>query len=564
MKDGTVSGRTMPDLPWPLVLLAVLSILLLLVALRPVGAFWTVDNGQKYLLAHAIAHGSVLRPSLEDAREGTSVEAARDAGRWEAIRPPFAQRVDGRLVSQYPPAFSAATAGLLALFGDRALLVLPLAGALATVLAVVALARAAGAPAGASAALAMPLGPLLLYGALLWEQTLAAALVAWGAALWVRALDRHGGAIGAGLLLGIAVWLREETILLAVVALGLGAGARRWRLVLAMGGGLTLALLPHLLWQAVSTGNPLGLRLGGNVHAASSIAGLVSGRVDVAWTLLLACGREPATALPVAIAGLVGLGGLVRWAGDSTPRRLVGIATALALVPSAAALVAVLRAPWPPFAMMNVSGLLAFCPWLVLIAGDRTALRTPLVRLALIGLALLVLVTPRVTAHGVHWGPRILLSCVPLLAPAAALGARRWVRNGRLPLLALVLAVAATVQLGGAVVQTRTLQRIGDILERTRGVLAGVEPSTPIVTDLWWYAQQLAPLYIERPIAAAQTADELAGWIDAHPGERFVWASRRDPEGPRRWGAATATPVDIDGGGLGHALVVARAPTHGR
>src|SRR5688572_6915350 len=196
--------------------LALLSVQL---ALRSPEVPWTVDNGIKWL---ASAHGEDgLRAALPYAGRELDPE-----GRFFPIDEPFARWIDGRALSQYPPAFSLVSRPCVRAFGALGAYVLPLLGALLAALGAARLAAQFDPKAALWAFLfAGPLGPLAWYGTQFWEHTLAAACAVWAAMNWP---EKRGSAVLSALLLALATWMREETVLIAL-AFAAGAIAARWR-----------------------------------------------------------------------------------------------------------------------------------------------------------------------------------------------------------------------------------------------------------------------------------------------------------------------------------------------
>src|SRR5262249_46550038 len=151
-------------------------------------------------------------------------------GYWAASSDPrgtlhplrFTADVDGVWVQATTLPMLVLAAPLAAVGGDRAVLLLPMLGAVACAFAARALARRLGASTGWAAFWAVGLAtPVAIYALSFWEHTIGVALMAWAVVLVVDVVrDRAGArrAAVAGALFGAAATMRTEAFVYLAVA----------------------------------------------------------------------------------------------------------------------------------------------------------------------------------------------------------------------------------------------------------------------------------------------------------------------------------------------------------
>jgi hypothetical protein len=396
--DPTRAIRTFPIL----VIAAGMAGTLALALVLPSGVFFSGDGGVKCLLAEQLSEGDLhldLRLPAEP-----WVAAIWDGGLYP-FAPPYVYPLGGLRVLGFPVVFPVLTAPLVAAFGERGLLVLPLVALWAIWWGVLAVCRRIGlgpGPTLVAVAGVVFASHLPLYGVMYWEHTTAvflASAAAWRVVFpgprntWI--LD----GLWPGLALGLATWMRPE---IGVMAVALGC------------------------WVAVRARREPARR-------AAAAAYFVAG-----------------AAVAAAVAGVnLRLSGL---ALGTHALQVVGAPTLASRLAAAAAILAALAPSLVVFVPLVV------VPVVVLLAsprgGDPDDGLRPLVIVSLAFVVLTPLLLPN--AGGRQWGPRYLLPVVPMFAVAAGLAlarTARWRARGRriiagLAIIALVLGTAVNAVVG--------------------------------------------------------------------------------------------------------------------
>jgi hypothetical protein len=483
-----LAARAARALPW-LALGAGTAFLLRLLSLAQPGVHFSGDGGLKSLLVEQFARGE-LEADLRLAAEPWVRELWK--GGYYPFEWPFTFAVGERTFAWCPLPFELLTAPAYAVLGWRGLYLWPVVGLVASWLVLWRLcARLALGPAWTALALAAVIfcSPITIYGATFWEHTLGVALVMGGLSLLVAPALREPARNGllAGLVLGLAVWFRSELVWLTVVAaailpfarpLGIDLRGRRWFF-----GGLALAGIGFLAWNAAWYGDPLGMTsqlLVGADHAPRP-----EDRHRIAWifeglmALLDDHGPIFALALVGAVAVHLGRRGSAEARAGIRYWALVGAAYVLGVV----------------LVLSNAGGF-----------------------------------------GGKQFGPRYLLVAFPMAAVVLALSARAlWERAGALARAALVAALAVGLGAGAsanAVDGHRTLAndyalRIAPLLRLIRADAAEV-----VVATSQYPPQELASLFGAKRFFRAPDSTRLArlGFALASTGHpRFLVVSDEGP-----------------------------------
>lgn len=454
-------------LTWGVLALGVLHSLLLLGQVQE-GAFYNGDAGLKLLIIRQFAEGN-LEHTLELEHEPWE-EALWDAGLYP-FAPPFVHASDEGQVVAFPQPFLLLNAPAYRAFGYHGLYIVPLLSVWLLWAVFLRTCRRIGLGNGATLAAATCLilaSPLTLYGAILWEHSLACLLLFLGVGTVFEARRDPGeaggverGGLGMAVVIGLAcgasAWIRSETALLAA---GLAAVA---------------------LFRAVRDAGDRGRR-----SLCFALGVVVAGGLLIGGNLLVhghAFGVES---------------GLFEWeaAGARYGKILTALGTRLVeFFP--VAVVALLAVP------------------LCLGPGNRAGVQ--LVALAVAFLCVVPLFVPN--SGGKQWGPRYVLALVPLLAlsvgclvDAARSRSSPWWRGTVMGALTVTLALGAHRSLYGGTVHLRE-----DYRDRTLPALEEVlaQESSTVVVNSQIIAQELAFAFESKRFFRAKEARHLELLSDA-------------------------------------------------
>jgi hypothetical protein len=240
----------------------------------PAGADWTIDNGGKALVIRELARSG--DPWIRYPAKGIDPQfqffpqplVGRE--RYAVVR-------EGRIHSQYDSPFTRALAPLYEQGGELAVSLLPALGGGAAVLVT-------GLFSIAAAVILLAATPLLFYSSVLWEHTLVIALATGALLLLARPIltrPTARWAFVAGSLMGLAILLREEIVLLLIAGVAAIAVVRRnAREALAFAGGGALGIAALALFHDRATGSWAGTHVEANrpvllAHAFDAVKGLL-------------------------------------------------------------------------------------------------------------------------------------------------------------------------------------------------------------------------------------------------------------------------------------------------
>ncbi|MDW8153544.1 MAG: hypothetical protein RMM09_04840 [Armatimonadota bacterium] len=475
------------------------------------GAFWSPDQAVRFVQVEALARSGQLHvpyPAGGLDPEGRFFPA----GSW------FHFERGGKHYLSYLPYFPALTAPLYAALGWPGLLLLPGISGLASVALTFRFLEERAPGVAVLGALGLGIAsPLLLYAASFWDHACTTALAAAALFLAVWGVERSSARAvgGAGFVLGLGFWLRNEMYVLAVAALAgwLLFGAPRLRGAVALGAGVASSGLPLWTLNAWLFGHPLGYK--GASLAASRTESLATAgwdwlvqRLVVAyyqlvntdfygltwhhlWTSLGVTGAFLGTAL------------LLRWGTKRRSERL-----------------------------LLLGGLLAAATVLFVVSG-RTALSGLLPVFPALSLALLpgrgkrwegflwvtcLVFTAGVVATGtrggVQWGPRYLLPLLPALTWLAFASVDRC-RTSFPEVWPVLRGLAALFVVGGVLVQASGLDQLEQWTARNRAGMEGLRrvPTEVVVTSFEWIALLAGPVYFEKKLMLVQSPEDLRALV---------------------------------------------------
>jgi hypothetical protein len=352
--------------------------------------------------------------------------------------------------------------------GERAVLLLPMLGAVLAALAAAALARRLGGNGRTAFWIVGLVTPVAVYALDFWEHSLGIAFMLWGVVLAWDVMEERGGwrrALAAGALFGVAATMRTEALVYLVAAVGLACAVllvRRRSLlrsavvgVAALAGATTVLVLNRLLEQATLGGDLRGARVAGT--ATGSGGGLGTRAKEAVITTLGAgfSGMRPSTEWFVG-AVLVLLVVVGAWLLTSSDRVRIAGGTVCAVV------AAVLYVSRFSQGLGYVPGVLAASPFAavgVVLAWKQRRLRWP-VAVAVAALPL-IWVSQFTGGADAQWGARYLLTSGAVLAAVGCV-----VLHEHRRALVATVALSALVTLGGIAWLSVRSHTVADGMER--------------------------------------------------------------------------------------------------
>ena len=521
---------------------AVALVYLATLAILPAGGLWIVDNGSKRVQVQALLASGFRDFSLP--LPGRELDPAFEFNPMPKL---FSEVREGRLYSQYPPAFAVLSALPFSMFGDAGLCLLPLLASLALLgfLGWIAdLAEVSPRVRALSILVAGLATPLWFYAVVFWEHAVAAGLCLGSVALAFEFLIRGSRRLLwlSGLAIALASGLREPLLLLAA-ALGIlvlsTTPRARLQAGLVFGGGIAAGLFPSLILQWFALGEPLGIHVSGN-FAANAADGSALGhhlrtRLAAFYNLFLAAGgsRTLSAALNLPFAVLL----IAQPRPSARAYRACALGVAVwALVGLVVSAFGYATAHSPIDRMLAGNGFFAAAPLLAvgLVRRRERDATTPgdrvigwLLRLALAYALLYLAFAPLISTAGIHWGNRFLLDLYPLLAlPCAAGLLELWRGSAARGLAVLLLLLVA----GSVVLQVFSIDLLRRKLvfgERFEQAVREA-PEAVVVTDVWWVPLTLARELLRKPIFYVSTdeqADDLLGRLARHGSREFLFVT---------------------------------------
>ncbi len=488
---------------------------------RPV--FWSPDEGGKYLTLHQMV-------TTGDWSAPLPYPAAPIDPRLDYVPLLYWLRVDNAIYSWWPSWFPALSSEPYQLLGVRGLFLVPIVSALLIGLSVYAAVASISKRAALGALLAVALAsPVWFYGLTFWEHTLHSLLVllGFGAALRGMTTDRARWFALSGLLLGLAFYLRLETVVfIGTIGLLIGGwlidrlrrrAATRSIFInaLVFGMSVIIAVTPFLVHNQLVEGHPLGR------HNAAAVTRTVDRALSYA--------RESALEIvPNVVVGSVGHQGVdlipsLRWlfvlavigcfASGWLLRRGLDVPVYVAALALMALSGFVLLSPED---YSSIHGLVLIAPYLVFAgwglhpAADRVTRLWGVI--AAVGGGLYVIATAVggwAAQGGLQWGPRYALPLMAVMVIAAARGSHAIWIDAAIPIgmKRVVIGCMIILVLIGFGFQLRGLRAM--LIDKQTYVkwetqLNTLPSDTLIATEDQWLALTLPGVYESRPMLKAQ------------------------------------------------------------
>jgi hypothetical protein len=371
--------------------------------------------------------------------------------------------------------------------------------------------------------------PVLIYAVMFWEHTLVTGMglgALWlgfqiGPAGWPAPPRQIVGWVIIGLILGLSVYIRTETILFAIAWLGaymLLAPQGRWGVTWA-GISLGVMLVLYVPLHRAMFGETEKILHSSFLYGFHPLSYLNRAGWQVIPDFLIGAAEDEAIApgwlgWVWAISALVALG-----CSFFTNSRLARTVMLLALGLTAAVGAIFL---FTGTLYRSAHGLLFSTPWAALgLCRAREVWRQGdwrmrvMVLSTLFGLVgyLVLLVIIRAPSFGPHgaleWGARYVLTFYPLLAIMAAWKLRpKWRDLSSLVIVGALLFLGIGFQIRGI----WTIRRDKQINFALNQMMAAT-PDSYIISDLWWLPLNAAPLYKEKTIFFAPP-EKMAAWVD--------------------------------------------------
>ena len=459
----------------------------------PREAFFSSDEGLKLIQLQ-----SFVRRGLGDFTLDYPGRELDPALSYVPINNPPPLIREGRIYAVYPVFFPLLTVPLYRLLDYAGLYVIPLASGVLTLVISYYIARLTGDNGPSSILVLAFCTPLIFYSLLFWDHTLGTLLFTLALLLVVKNLEQPKQLllVLGGMLTGLAIWVRSELYVMAVVmpVVYYFLGSRRFSHALSLGAGTLMGLVPLWLFQYLVYGDFIGPHVGHLAWLAEELP-VATDRVAILYHTLLEGNSSPAMSFLFIIA-FVASAMLVRAPKLRTNRLLVIIAfagLALATIPN------ILEAATgrPLGGLITTSPFLAFS-FATLLNSSFGRKNRFLLTLSVGYITLVCLMTP--VDPGLQWGPRFLL---PILPPLTILATNNFSalnthggfsRRGLLSVCFLsMVALSLLVQMSGLRTLYILKTRDARLIENTSQI-----GSAYIISDEYGYAEYVAPLFYEK------------------------------------------------------------------
>ncbi len=494
-------------------LVGAIYVMLLTTYLGPLNGFWSTDQGIKLIQVQSL----LLNRYSTNALTYPGNELVSDQ-RFSPLRGQFLQH-GGATYSIFSPAFALLSSPFFFVLNYPGLYVVPIGSSLLLLMACMGIGRhlfnfrwriVAVLICGLAS-------PLLFYSLVFWEHMPAAFLTTLALWIAVEAYQRSNPRLmlGAGISIGVAVWLRNET-LLCLPALGLAILILRpsqlIRYGLWLGIGAILTVGPLLLFNQWVYGAFVGAHVimaGASNYAEErslSISSFVDGRRFWADNVL-----APLTQ-PWLLAGcatLLGLHLLIRLRPQSSRPYMWRYASLGLLIVIGVNILVLLEEYYPQTSLLLTFPFVLLC-LLAPARGDAAedqlrstygAARSVSHLVLWFGLFYILLAwSVKLPYGGLQWGPRMLLPAIPPLTLAGVWRVADWFQA--VPSLrprSLLVGALLTLVTVSLCYQAKGIRELRKANFDSHTVMSAVAQNTEhvVVTDIWYAPLLIAPLFYE-------------------------------------------------------------------
>ncbi|MCX6355126.1 MAG: hypothetical protein NTZ78_09525 [Candidatus Aureabacteria bacterium] len=517
------------------------------------GAFWSEDAGVKYLQVVNLIRSHWTDNSLRYPGE------AFDPG-FE-FNPLFGTATyikNGKIYTAYPLPFAFFSSLSYMVFGFPGLYLLPLLSTVGLLVIVRHLSSLLLDRRGASAAtmIAAFSSPLFFYAFTFWELNVAGCIMCAGLIFFLNAEreSRPGRIVLGGIIMGMAIFFREESILfllaLIIVRFAIN-GNRRVGALLILSSVIPLA--GFLLLDYLSSGLTLA-HLFHNIETRprefGSLGAFLGYKWNLVWELIFSAHPNPWVSVVLATPAILFMvTWAVRWRGkrglrefgrgaepDTGSEFILLTLLSLVLVNHLCYLLMLYTSKFPIRMSMVTNGLLIFSPWVVFgvcTPHKKVGVHADYFWISLIFIALLCLAVP--TSGGLQWGPRYLVVIYPLLVIISLTSFFSWRRIATYKrwltfLFSALVVLGAVNEFFGLML----LKSKKDFNARAMAYLRA-SPMETVISIPWWIPLSMAPVFYEKEFFLTQSPQALERLIERLREKRrkgFVLIAENDPSIP--------------------------------
>jgi len=514
------------------------------------GAFWSEDAGVKYLQVV-----NLIRSHWTDSSLRYPGEAFDPGFEFNPLFGTATYIKSNKIYTPYPLPFAFFSSLSYMVFGFPGLYLLPLLSTIVLLMIVRHLGSLLLDRRGASAAtvIAAFASPLFFYAFTFWELNVAGCIMCAGLIFFLHAErgSRPGRIVLGGIIMGMAIFFREESILfllaLIIVRFAINRN-RRVGMLLILSSVIPLA--GFLMLDYLSRGQVMA-HLFHNIETRprefSSLGAFLGYKWNLVWELIFSAHPNPWMSVALATPAILFIvTWAVRWRGKRDPRESGSgagpdtgseliLLTLLSLVLGSHLfyLLLLYTSKFPIRLSMVTNGLLAFSPWVVFGAcppQNKAGAHADFFWISLIFIALLCLAVP--TSGGLQWGPRYLVVIYSLLVLISFASFSSWRRIATYKKWLTFLFSALVVL--GAVNEFFGLMLLKSKKDFNARALAYLRasPTETVISIPWWIPLSMAPVFYEKEFFLVRNPQALYRLIERLREKQrkgFVLIAENDP-----------------------------------